>query len=96
MTQVKEEKAALSSEVKLLQEKIINLEKVYSYGVSVPDLFHKVHQRMEKASNLMIFNLTWVAEESPEAISGLVDDLFHDLLVEVKKNFCKKNWSSWV
>lgn len=57
LTQIKEEKAVLSSEVKLLKEKINNLAKISSNDVSVPDLFHEVHQRMTKASNLMIFNL---------------------------------------
>lgn len=84
LAQVKEEKAALCSEVKLLQAKVMNLEKVSSNGISAPDLFHEVHQRMTKASNLMVFNLPSVADESPEVISRLVDDLFHDLSVEVK------------
>lgn len=84
LTQVKEEKAALSSEVKLLQDKVNNLAKVSSNNISVPDLCHEVHQRISKASNLMIFNLPSVADESPEVISGAVDNLFHDLSVEVK------------
>lgn len=51
------------------------MENVNCNWMPVPDLFHKAHERKTKTSNFMVFNLTWVADELSDAISGLVDDV---------------------
>lgn len=84
LAQVKEEKAALNSDVKLLQEKVSCLENASRTPISESDIFHEAHERMLKASKLIVFNLPSTADETPQTTSCLINDLFTDLSVQCK------------
>jgi hypothetical protein len=81
---IKEEKAALGVEVKSLQEKMSRLENIPPGGVFSTnyDVYQESHQRLLKASRLMVFNVPPLADENPQQISKLVVDLFRDLSIQ--------------
>lgn len=59
LKQVKEEKTALCSEVQILKDKVNHLENITHTKdtTSNLDVFQEAHERMLKASNLMVYNV---------------------------------------
>lgn len=84
LAQVKEEKTALSADVKLLQEKISSLENASRSPIPEFDVFHEAHERMSKASKLIVFNAPSTIDEKPHTTSCLINDLFTALSVQCK------------